>query len=333
MSQSFLFHYTGKWRLPEGQEAVFDDTYKRAAPLEILVGAQQTIEGLDLALLQMKEGEVAKVVVAPTYAFGQHGNPHGFHGSGDEIPGNATLEFHVELLHWRSAADKEVDFTFARQFLSDSEGKENKKSFSEVIDEVKKLKQFGNQLLSTDRGIYRAIYKYHLGLKMLQQITAENEEQRQQLKDLQIALWSNISLGHLRKHEWKFVKFATAKVLELDPDNPKALYRQAKAFNGEGEHIKAKENLLKAFQRVHSPEIQNELQLTNQLLDRQQYKEKKVYSEVFNKLREDGLYTDAEPGKPPKAKCRICGEEVDQIQLARHVIKKHSDKPSVKNDY
>jgi len=74
----------------------------------------------------MKEGEVAKVVVAPTYAFGQHGNPHGFHGSGDEIPGNATLEFHVELLHWRSAADvrtAKFNHRFARQFLSDSEGK------------------------------------------------------------------------------------------------------------------------------------------------------------------------------------------------------------------
>jgi hypothetical protein len=41
---------------------------------------------------------------------------------------------------------------------------------------------------------------------------------------------------------------------------------------------------------------------------------------------------DAEPGKPPKAKCRICGEEVDQIQLARHIIKKHSEKKSSRQD-
>jgi hypothetical protein len=41
---------------------------------------------------------------------------------------------------------------------------------------------------------------------------------------------------------------------------------------------------------------------------------------------------DAEPGKPPKAKCRICGEEVDQIQLARHVTKKHGDKQRDKED-
>jgi hypothetical protein len=42
---------------------------------------------------------------------------------------------------------------------------------------------------------------------------------------------------------------------------------------------------------------------------------------------------DVEPGKPPKAKCRICGEEVDQIQLARHVIKKHGDKQRDKEDF
>jgi len=41
---SVAIHYTGKWRLPEGQEAVFDDTYKRAAPLEILVGARTHLD-------------------------------------------------------------------------------------------------------------------------------------------------------------------------------------------------------------------------------------------------------------------------------------------------
>jgi hypothetical protein len=62
---------------------------------------EQTIEGLDLALMQMKEGEVAKVIIGPKYGFGEHGNQHGFHGSGKPIPGNATLEFQVELLDWK----------------------------------------------------------------------------------------------------------------------------------------------------------------------------------------------------------------------------------------
>jgi tetratricopeptide (TPR) repeat protein len=128
-------------------------------------------------------------------------------------------------------------------------------------------------------------------LKMLSELVSENETQKHQLKELQVALWSNISLGHLRKQEWKYVRIATEKVLELDPNNVKALFRQAKALNAEGEHQKAKELLLKASQIASSTEIQNELQLTNQLLDKQHNKEKKIYSNIFGKLREErGLY-------------------------------------------
>jgi ribosomal protein L21E len=63
----------------------------------------------------MKEGEIAKVVVSPKYAFGQYGNQHGFHGSGGKIPGNATLEFQVELLDWKPAK-KVLQIQFKRFF-------------------------------------------------------------------------------------------------------------------------------------------------------------------------------------------------------------------------
>jgi tetratricopeptide (TPR) repeat protein len=126
---------------------------------------------------------------------------------------------------------------------------------------------------------------------MLSELVSENETQKQQFQELQIALLSNIALGHLRKQEWKYVRVATEKVLELDPKNVKALFRQAKALNAEGSHQKAKELLLKASQIASSTEIQNELQLTNQLLDKQHNKEKKIYSNIFSKLQEEkGLY-------------------------------------------
>jgi FK506-binding protein 4/5 len=122
----------------------------------------------------------------------------------------------------------------------------------------------------------------------LKELTPENDDQKQHIKELQIALWSNISLGHLRKKEWKWVKYCTEKVLELDPNNVKALYREAKALNCEGEHQKAKELLTKALKILpSSTEVQNELHLTTQLLEKQHNKEKKVYSEMFNKLRQD----------------------------------------------
>ena len=44
----------------------------------------------------MKKGERALVTLQPEYAYGEHGSP-------PKIPGNAALEFEIELLGWKSA--------------------------------------------------------------------------------------------------------------------------------------------------------------------------------------------------------------------------------------
>ena len=47
---------------------------------------------------------------------------------------------------------------------------------------------------------------------------------------------------------------------------------------------------------------------------------------MFNKLKEEkGLYEETPPDTAPKmVKCSICSEEIEEIQYARHVIKRHS---------
>jgi FKBP-type peptidyl-prolyl cis-trans isomerase len=82
-------HYVGM--LSDG--GVFDSSRRRDAPFSFWVGEHQVVEGLDDALLGMREGEVRRVTVPAALGYGPVEK--------DGIPGNSTLVFEVELLDVR----------------------------------------------------------------------------------------------------------------------------------------------------------------------------------------------------------------------------------------
>jgi len=56
----------------------FDNTYKRNEPFEYTVGASgQLIEGLEIAIKRMREGEKAKIIIPSQLAFGEQGSSTG----------------------------------------------------------------------------------------------------------------------------------------------------------------------------------------------------------------------------------------------------------------
>ena len=78
-------HYKGT--LIDG--TTFDSSYDRGEPAQFAV--QQVIKGWQEALLLMAEGGSAKLTIPADIAYGDA-------GSGDKIPGGATICFEVELL-------------------------------------------------------------------------------------------------------------------------------------------------------------------------------------------------------------------------------------------
>jgi FKBP-type peptidyl-prolyl cis-trans isomerase len=69
---------------------VFDSSYDRGQPFELMLGAGQVIKGWDEGLQGMKVGGKRRLVIAPDYAYGnQNVGP---------IPANSPLVFEVELL-------------------------------------------------------------------------------------------------------------------------------------------------------------------------------------------------------------------------------------------
>ena len=75
-------------KLDEDDKIVQSETFEE---IDIVVGDYDVIQGLDLAVPLMEEGEVAQVVIKPRFGYGKL-------GKGDEIPPNATLNCEVHLL-------------------------------------------------------------------------------------------------------------------------------------------------------------------------------------------------------------------------------------------
>ncbi|KAJ2113943.1 FK506-binding protein 2B [Coemansia sp. RSA 922] len=66
---------------------------KPSSPLVFKVGTGAVIRGWDEALMTMKKGEVASIVIQPEWAYGQR-------GKADIIPPNATLKFEITLVQF-----------------------------------------------------------------------------------------------------------------------------------------------------------------------------------------------------------------------------------------
>lgn len=68
-----------------------------------LVATDITLMGLEIGLLTMKKGEVARFVFTPDYAYGRQGCP-------PLIPPNATVMFEVEVLDFLDSDESDTFF-------------------------------------------------------------------------------------------------------------------------------------------------------------------------------------------------------------------------------
>ena len=89
-SDEVFVQYTG--RLLSGE--VFDSSLDKNEPFQFKLGAGAVIKGWDVGVATMRKGEKCILTCQPSYGYGEL-------GSAPKIPGNATLQFEVELLDWK----------------------------------------------------------------------------------------------------------------------------------------------------------------------------------------------------------------------------------------
>ena len=85
--QTVSVHYKGMF----SDGGVFDDSYKRGAPIDFPVGQGNVIPGWDEGIMLLNKGDKARFVIPSSLAYGEA-------GAGGVIPPNATLVFDVELM-------------------------------------------------------------------------------------------------------------------------------------------------------------------------------------------------------------------------------------------
>jgi len=87
VGKEVTIHYTGT--LTDGKK--FDSSRDHNRPLQMGLGTNQLIRGLDRGIEGMRVGGIRKIIVPPELAYGER-------GAANVIPPNATLIYEVELL-------------------------------------------------------------------------------------------------------------------------------------------------------------------------------------------------------------------------------------------
>lgn len=185
---------------------------------DFVLGSEDVLEALDLAVATMRPGERSRFQVHHSLAYGEEG--------AGEIPGLALLEFLIEL---RDPSCKQE-----KQDLKQEVKKRPK------APRALEAKLRGNEALQ--RGELQVAERaYHEALLLL-----KKEEHCSEHLELQVSCLLNLAHVNLKLESFGEAERHAAAALELEPSSSKALYRRGVARLRQGDLELAREDLLKA---------------------------------------------------------------------------------------
>ncbi|NXP06151.1 FKBP6 isomerase, partial [Thinocorus orbignyianus] len=208
------------------------------------LGKDITLLGLEVGLLTMKKGEVARFVFTPDYAYGRQGCP-------PLIPPNATVMFEVEVLDFLDSEESDAFFELTAE-------QQGTFPLQKVLKVAETERQFGNYLYRKQRfGSARDRYKRAFSILGR---SPSSEEEQCQVNAAKLLLLLNLSLTYLKLERPAQALAYGEKALEIDQRNAKALFRCGQACLCMTEYEKARDFLVRA-QHVQpfNHDINNEL--------------------------------------------------------------------------
>jgi FKBP-type peptidyl-prolyl cis-trans isomerase len=280
-------------------------------PLSFVVGQQQTIDGLERAVLGLGVNELHECIECKAkYAFGAHGNPHGFHGCGVAIGANCAL-----------------CCTSLRVLVACNVGAMDALGASE-------LKQYGNEMVAQSNWGGAHIVYARAAMKL-------EKEKDHSSDELLRAVRLNQMLVGLRLGDASPVKAIGDKVLADDARNVKALFRRGQAnvklarWTAAHEDFEAALGLLADGDQVTRAAIEKTMRSVAPHVERVKQKDRLQFGGLFERAEAAELYTDESIELRHRSdveermrECPFCHKRIDGIQYARHIIKFHSgEKP------
>ncbi|CAO2184376.1 unnamed protein product [Urochloa humidicola] len=249
--------FTGK--LQDG--TVFTKKGHDEEPFEFKTDEEEVIAGLDRAVLNMKKGEVALVTIPPEHAFGSTESKQDL----AVVPPNSTVIYEVEVV----------------SFVKDKESWDLNNE--EKIEAAGKKKEEGNALFKLGK-YARASKRYEKAAKYIEYDSSFSEDEKKQSKQLKISCNLNNAACKLKLKDKEAVKLCT-KVLELDSQNVKALYRRVQAYIQLADLELAEADIKKALEiDPDNRDVKLEYKTLKEKIKEYNKKDAKFYSNMFAKM-------------------------------------------------
>jgi len=256
------FHFVAK--LLDNDRTLLDDSRKWTQPMELIFGKKFKLECWEMALETMRVGEVASFTTKRVYthnyptvvktlrdnflpgAKGKDGHSHKAHMCG-MMAMQAEGGLGYDDLNALMKSPEDLEFIF--EVLTVSQPEEyTKESWQmeagEKLESVPGLKAEGNALFK-EKNYVEAAEKYRSAIGRLEQLMLREkpgEPEHQDLLDLKVPLLSNFSQCQLFLGDYYQVIEHCTEVLNLQPENVKALFRRAKAHKGAWNPSEAKKD-------------------------------------------------------------------------------------------
>uniref|UniRef100_A0A8C8RR31 peptidylprolyl isomerase n=1 Tax=Pelusios castaneus TaxID=367368 RepID=A0A8C8RR31_9SAUR len=210
---SVLVKYSGYL---EYREKSFDTNSMKTLPLLLSSGSDSiTLQGMEVGLLTMKKGELARFLFTPSYAYGVMGCP-------PLIPPNATVLFEIELLDFLDSAESDRFFALTAE-------QQDTFPLPKMLKVANTEREFGNYLFRQQRFL-DARERYKRASLILCRRFSSGDEQCQ-IDCAKLLVFLNLSFTYLKLERPARALAYGEKALEIDERNAKALFRCGQVSN------------------------------------------------------------------------------------------------------
>ncbi|XP_048822723.1 inactive peptidyl-prolyl cis-trans isomerase FKBP6 isoform X2 [Lagopus muta] len=253
----------------EHMDKPFCTNCTKKLPRLMKLGEDITLGGLEIGVLTMKKGEVARFIFAPNYAYGQQ-------GCLPLIPPNATVLFEVELIDFLDSADSDTFFALTAE-------QQDTFPLQKVLKVADVEREFGNYLFRK-QCFEGAKDRYKRAYSILGR-SPSSEAELCQIDASKLLVLLNLSITCLKLECPARALMYGEKALEIDKRNVKALFRCGQACLCMAEYEKARDFLIRA-QHIEpfNHDINNELKKLASCYRDYLDKEKKMCSRMLAAL-------------------------------------------------
>ncbi|XP_027717352.1 inactive peptidyl-prolyl cis-trans isomerase FKBP6 [Vombatus ursinus] len=268
---SVLVKYSGYL---EHMDKPFDTNCFRKIPRLMKLGEEITLWGMEVGLLTMRKGELARFLFKPRYAYGALGCP-------PLIPPNTTVLFELELLDFLDSAESDEFFALTAE-------QQDMFPLEKVLKVAGTEREFGNYLFRQNR-FHDAKERYKRTSLILCRRPFHPGEQGH-IESAKLLVFLNLSFTYLKLERPTRALVYGEQALAIDPKNAKALFRCGQACLHMTEYERARDFLVRAQrEQPLNHDINKELKKLASCYRHSMDKEKEMCHRIFSPLHSSAV--------------------------------------------